>query len=466
MARRSTGGPGPLAWVMLFGVVSLVSGAYLGVYFGVIPGLAPADPVQVAVAAGKADAVKPRPRAPRPVAKPVAPEPAETVIVHTEEPAPAPKAEAEAPKTPLILTYEAKARDTPDSPAEQKKLAIWCTEQGLAEEARSHWEAVVRLKPDDETARNRLGYKKRGKRWMTASMIADEEEQARADKVWLVTISSLHSRMHGATAGLAERRAKAEAELAEVTDPMAAYTLWRVFAGHPQHHLMVARQLGKIASPKSSRMLAAVAAYSTDEKARAAATRELKQRAPVEFAGSLIAMLGPTLKVKQITLPTAPGQPRMKALEVEDERFYHQFVYTAAARAEATSADPFGGGCSLEVKMMNFGWTAEGRQMGLEMNRAEAQLSQQAADQQLRSDLDAVASLNREITARNNRVQSILETATKAAFGTDREAWNRWFAQIQGVKYSPPKQVQKVSLAQFVEPMYRPSFIAVPPTPT
>jgi hypothetical protein len=468
MARRSTGGPGTLAWLLLLGVVGLAGSAGLGLYFGLIPGPAPSEPARVADPAKEA-----RPRSARPGAKPIARPAAETVIVHDEEPGQDPpeaskkdETPVEAPKAPLVLAYEAKARATPDTPPEQRKLALWCEERGLAGEARSHWESVVRLKPDDETARKRLGYRKRGKRWMTPAMIADEQEQEKADKVWFARLSDLHDRMHGVRADATGRRAKAEAELAEVTDPLAAFTLWRVFAGHPQHHLMVARQLGKIASPKSSRMLAAVAAYSADEKARAAAAGELKGRDPVEFAGPLIAMLGPALKFKQVNLPAQPGLPRMKALEVEDERFYHQFVYGAAPAPDSASADAFGGGCSLMVRMMNFGWTAEGRQMASEMNQAEARISQEAADRQLGSDLASVKALNREITARNARVRTTLATATGADFGTDREAWSRWFAGVQGLSYSPPKQAPKVTLAQFVQPMYQPSFIAIPPAPS
>ena len=251
-----------------------------------------------------------------------------------------------------------------------------------------------------------------------------------------------------------------------MTDPLAAFTLWRVFGGHRRHHLMVARQLGRIKSPKSSKMLAAVAAYSADEKARAAATEELKDRDPVEFAGPLIALLGSTLKVRQVDLPSGPGGPRLKGLEVEDERFYRQFVYSSGPSPADLSADDFGGGCSEMVRWMNFGWSAEGRNMAREMNRTEGRTAQEAADRQLRGDLAAVDALNNEISRRNDRVRSVLGKTTRADFGDSREEWSRWFAEIQGLKYSPPKQVRKVALAQFVQPMYQPTFITVPPAPT
>ena len=51
----------------------------------------------------------------------------------------------------------------------------------------------------------------------------------------------------------------AEAELAAITDTLACFSLWRVFAGHPRHHLLVARQLGKIADPIADKALTGMA---------------------------------------------------------------------------------------------------------------------------------------------------------------------------------------------------------------
>ena len=168
------------------------------VYFEVIP----AGLLGVGGGEGKRAADRPRAEVARVKPKPRA----EVEVVHREEdgekpstvaaPIPSKAAEPVAPKSPLMVEYEAKARGTPDTPEAQKKLARWCEEQELAIEARSHWEAVVRLRPDDEAARGKLGFRKRGGTWKTEAMIAEEQEQARADKKWFATLTNLHKRMH------------------------------------------------------------------------------------------------------------------------------------------------------------------------------------------------------------------------------------------------------------------------------
>jgi hypothetical protein len=74
--------------------------------------------------------------------------------------------------------------------------------------------------------------------------------------------------------------------------------------------------------------------------------------------------------------------------------------------------------------------------------------------------------LNTKIRDRNDRVHAILAETTGQDFRLDRDAWNGWLASKMGVKYVPPRQVAKVQFRDFVQPIYQPSFIAIPPTPS
>jgi hypothetical protein len=197
-------------------------------------------------------------------------------------------------------------------------------------------------------------------------------------------------------------------------------------------------------------MLAALAAYSPDLKAARASVEGLKSRNPVEFAGPLIAVLGPELKYRASLVPTGPGEPALQALEIEDERFIKQFVYFAGSQPADPSSLAFGDCPAMPV----------------EVDQARAGITKELADVQLRCDIEAVDALNGRIRALNNRVHAILAETTGRDYLLDRDAWNGWLASKMGKTYVPPSQVAKVQLQEFVEPIYQPPFVEAPAAPS
>jgi hypothetical protein len=212
----------------------------------------------------------------------------------------------------------------------------------------------------------------------------------------------------------------------------------------------VARLLAKLESPRSSLMLAALAAYSPDEKAWRASVAGLKRRDPVDFAAPLIALLGPELKYRMGTLPTGPGGPLLQALEIEDERCIKQFVYFAGEGQANPSSGAFG----------------ECPAMPSEVDQVRAGMTKELADVQLQDDIVAVEALNRRIRTLNDRVQTVLAEATGKDYRLDRDAWYGWLASKAGKTYVPPAQVAKVSLQEFVEPISIPTFVVPPAAPS
>jgi hypothetical protein len=364
------------------------------------------------------------------------------------------------PPSVALAEYESRKAHTPDTAVAQARLARWCDEHDLKDEARAHWEAVTRLNPKGETAWKRLGYKKHHNRWMTDAMIADEAEQAHADRRWKKVLEDLHKRLHAKGPDAPAKRDAVEAELARVDDPRAAPMLWQVFAGDAGHHLLLAGLLRRLESPRSSRMLAALAVYSRDAKARHAAFEALRGRDPSEFAEPLIALLGPPLKYR-ITAVPGQGRTSAKALEVEDERVNRQFIYVVPKGGASGADDPFGG-CSNTLGTRGVGWTAQGRQLARALNAAESRKAEAAAEMQLQSDIAAVEAINTSIREMNDRVVALLTATSRVDHGADREAWRRWLAERQDRPYSPPEEAPKLTIAQLVPPIYRPTFIDVP----
>ncbi len=78
-------------------------------------------------------------------------------------------------------------------------------------------------------------------------------------------------------------RAEAIAHIEAVGDPCAAASIWNEFASNVSHDGLMVGVLSRFNTPEASRMLAAVAVYSQDEKARVAAVAGLRGRAAGEY---------------------------------------------------------------------------------------------------------------------------------------------------------------------------------------
>lgn len=138
-------------------------------------------------------------------------------------------------------SYEEERRKSGDNADEQYELAMWCLEQKLTKEYRKHLERVIQLEPDHEEARKRLGYERRGDKWLTEEeaksadgyvkyrgkwMLPQERAKAEADrgidKKKQDLSRLIRSAQHGLRAtGKTERIAAAREELLAIKDPAA-----------------------------------------------------------------------------------------------------------------------------------------------------------------------------------------------------------------------------------------------------
>src|SRR5262245_23671824 len=130
----------------------------------------------------------------------------------------------------LVREYLDRRAQTPLKPDAQSRLAAWCEQNGLREQAIAHSSDVVRADPSGEATWRHLGYKKQADRWVKAEDLAAEkleaERQKHADKQWRLRLERLREWLEGKDAA---RRAKAEKAISEVTDPRAVPMIWAVF---------------------------------------------------------------------------------------------------------------------------------------------------------------------------------------------------------------------------------------------
>jgi hypothetical protein len=226
----------------------------------------------------------------------------------------------------LLGEYMERRARAPETADGQWKLALWCEEAGLPDQAAVHFLRVVKLDPRREAAWKRLGYKRTGGRWVKPEVLSAEraefEAQARADKLW-------RPRLEHWRDGLAPRdrakRALAEGALSRITDPRAVPMVWMVFArGDASSQRRAATILGQIDAPGASRALAMLAVFSPHAEARQQAKEVLRRRDPRDFAGLVVGMFRDPVKyrARPIDRLGAQGELLVEGKEADLRRLY------------------------------------------------------------------------------------------------------------------------------------------------
>jgi len=401
--------------------------------------------------------------------------------------------------------HRMKAAYTADA---QWQLALWCQGRGLADQARAHLIAVTRLDPTRDGAWKRLGYRKHDGRWVTDASLAAEkaeaEAQKQADRRWKPFLEK-----HRAALLAREKRAEAEAALAEVTDPRAAASVARVFgAGRPGDHEWAVRLLGQIDGAAASRSLAALAVSSPSAEARRSAVETLRGRDTREFLASVIALLRKRVKydVRPVGGPGSPG-----VLFVEGERFNVRRSYAPPAMpviptfaGEPVTYDAYGLpvisrylGPSVDTRQVSHEATRVGpapasavawvNHRGLRTDRfavgpketttttqttrtpidhwvqipvgqlmAQYETAALVARQQQIDDIRAIDDHNTAVDRLNERATQVLRGVTGADRGEDPQSWTSWWVDQLGYAYKSPQSQPVPTFDQNIPLAYMP----------
>jgi Pretoxin HINT domain len=225
-----------------------------------------------------------------------------------------------------LQEYLQRRAKAPDRAEDQWKLALWCEQNDLKQQATAHLFRVLQLDPSRDAVWKHLGYKRLGGRWDKPERVAaaktEAQEQHKADKHWKPVFETL---INGLASNDKARRAQAEKSLADVSDPRAVPMIWLVFAKGAAHQQKIAVQLlSQIDSPGSSRALALLALMSRSTEVRSYATKVLGQRDPRDFASVLISLLRDPIKyeIRPVNGPGSQGQLVIKQPDKNVKRLY------------------------------------------------------------------------------------------------------------------------------------------------
>ncbi len=215
-----------------------------------------------------------------------------------------------------IKEYLDRRSRAPDRAEDQWKLAVWCEQNGLREQAIAHLHRVVQLDPKRESAWKHLGYKRVGARWVkpdeAAAAKVEAQKQQKANIQWKPILERLRNGLQSRDRA---RRAETEKALSQITDRWAAPMVWSTFVRGDAGLQKVAVQiLGQIDNPQASRSLLMLAVFGGSANVRRLAVETLRRRDAREFAGLLIAMIQKPIKytVKKVGGPGQPGELLIK----------------------------------------------------------------------------------------------------------------------------------------------------------
>ena len=370
---------------------------------------------------------------------------------------------------------------TGDKADAQLKLAAWCEEKGLKPQAITHYEQVIQLDPTREAAWKHLGFKKQGNRWVKPDQAAaekqDAERQKLADKHWRPILEKLRDDLRSKDS---QRRARADAALADVNDPRAVPMISRLFLfGSEGSQIAAISMLSHIEGPAATSGLAALAIFSPRPDVQRRAAQSLNQRDLRDIMNRLIGLIRKPFKY-QVRPVSGPGSTGV--LFVEGEKFNIQRVYrsmpinlssmpsgaqslSAAINSGASSSvsplalenqlafpanngvDPFE---LLAAQVRSSGLSSADVQAGIrQLERVrEANTSLQ---QGLVQDVLAIEAVNAQINQVNERILPIIEAASGQRIGVEPEKWKGWWSDQLGYQFQASQPTTKPTFTDFVD---------------
>ena len=190
-----------------------------------------------------------------------------------------------------------------------EKLAAWCEQEGLKDEAIAHLTTAVQFNPYRDAPWKRLGYVKHHGRWMTHTQIVAEEQEAavqrKADRRWEAVFKKAKAQL-----GSKKRQQEDDDVLGTVTDVRAVPALVRLFGTTSEADRLVAvTTLSGIDGPAAAKELARLAVVSSSTDVCQCAIESLKKREPRDYVSFLIEMVQSQVeyKVQPVQGPGSQG---------------------------------------------------------------------------------------------------------------------------------------------------------------
>jgi hypothetical protein len=362
--------------------------------------------------------------------------------------------------------YLNRRASTPHTADAQLKLASWCAESGLKQQAIAHYIELSRIDPSRESVWKHLGFKKQGRRWVNSDVAAaqkiEAERQRHADQRWKARIERMRDGLEGTDSA---RRARARDDLAAVTDPGSVPTIVRVFGnGSEARQTTAVRLLAQIRGPAASQSLAALALDSQSAAVRQGAAEVIALRDPRDVIAPVIARVRKPYRY-EVKPALGPGSP--SDLIVDGQRFDIQRLhpmpnldiipfgvvqFDGLPTVTGAGNNPVQSGTVLaELSARLSAYQAQQRQMAIANTAAQIHERDLAVERTVQNQIRLIEDLNARINDSNERVLPLLEVVTGQTFGANPEPWRNWWIDQLDLTLVPDSSGGKPTTAETVK---------------
>ncbi len=351
---------------------------------------------------------------------------------------------------------------------DQRQLARWCEKVGLSQEAQTHWRAVLALDRSSVEARSKLGLVYYHKQLMPASEVeafdADLKKQQEDYLKWKDRFVKMRSQIENK-----QTAAEALQELRGISDPRAIPAMEAVFAkGKTEAAAAAVESLSKMPDVAATQSLVRFAVFSPSAEVRQAAAKALRPRSLYAYVPQLIAGLDTPISVQFERYQTPNGSLGYQ-MSLFKENPWGDKMYTSTGVMDNTWYPSAVARMSARMNAnLPSGWTPGTVVVKSDPEKATAKVAKAEARAEQRAN-QALAQ-NDDIAASNERIISVLRTATGKDFGSDSIAWFNWWNDYN--EYDrPQKRPTRYAREETYSSPYTVAAIApappyVPPGPT
>lgn len=204
---------------------------------------------------------------------------------------PASAVESIEPKETPFTEYDARVKDTPDTPEALTALAQWCQDHELRGEARRHLLRAIELNPDYRPARRALGYVRVGALWVDGRAggrrergAPEEPKETEGQRLVRAIRSQWYRHIRAVQSTFLEGRpeksfAEGRTRILAIKDPLAILPLADVLSrGDTNARTLLIEALAAFPQDEATMNLAVLALTDLDTDIRRTAVTELVRR--------------------------------------------------------------------------------------------------------------------------------------------------------------------------------------------
>ncbi len=325
---------------------------------------------------------------------------------------------------------------------QHQKLAKWCRQNSLRDQARAHWFAVLDINPHDLDAKKGLEYVEMGSRLLSPEEVASLEQKNKAEfealKRWIPRISDL---VKGIQSTDSKRRLKAIQEIREINDPTVVSAIGFAINHVDTNTLMhLLRVVGRFRMPEACYLLASVAITDPSTETGTIAMQMLRDY-PLEFyVPDLLDLMTSEYQLKQRASFSANGSFILHLVQSRELRRKYDVTQFNRLMAGSEIANPRFSGSEV-IFATNGSIPSIINQSSSIRNPVANSIIGSEGKRHVEQSESNIENLNHAIRALQGRIAEVLRGVTQQKIGDDAKDWWDWWDRHEELYSSQEKMI-------------------------